>query len=90
MNITLDNHNGSVFFQNVFDNSQNFKKMAGKNYDKFTKFLPQIKSSIVNIFSSDAQKSRAMNYAKTLRNRNNPVISLRKKMLFKFFYGKFN
>lgn len=69
------------FLKNVFDNSQNFKKMAGKNYDKFTKFLPQIKSSIVNIFSSDAQKSRAMNYVKTLRNRNNPVISLRKKML---------
>lgn len=81
MNISLDNHNRSVFFQNVFDNSQNFKKMAGKNYDKFTKCLPQIKSSIVNIFSSDAQKSRAMNYVKTLRNRNNPVISLRKKML---------
>ena len=35
-------------------------------------------------------EARAMNYAKTLRNRNNPVISLRKKMLFKFFYGKFN
>lgn len=81
MNITHDRHNESVFFQNVFDNSQNFKKMAGKNYDKFSKCLPEIKSSIVNIFSSDAQKSRALNYIQKLRNRNNPVVSLRKKML---------
>ena len=87
---SLNINTSGVFFKNVVEKSKNFRDIAGKNYTKISKCLPQIGDNIETIFSSDAQKTKAMNYVRSYRNKsNNPTAIYRKKMLSQYMNPSF-
>ena len=86
---SLNINSSGVFFKNVVEKSKNFKDIAGKNYSKISKCLPQIGENLESIFSSDAQKTKAMNYVRSYRNKNNPAAIYRKKMLSQYMNPSF-
>ena len=87
---SLNINTSGEFFKNVVEKSKNFRDIAGKNYTKISKCLPQIGDNIETIFSSDAQKTKAMNYVRSYRNKsNNPAAIYRKKMLSQYMNPSF-